>query len=196
MAIDTKVKRWGMRSFASGPIPTFPPFPDGTIDAGDRLHLLGLYPGIDVGEPTAGITEHNVFSDNYSMGGTVSDTTTSTDLTVIGLTHFVLKRQCTRFSFNIKTSGGEPIDLSGFELEIQTIEDGDWVSIQSAWGTTDDESGFVIHTTDVLETLIHNTRGYAILGPLGIWALRFKSKLATVPSGAVTRDLEFAATKK
>ncbi len=41
MAIDTRRERSSMMNFGGGDISL--PFPDGSIDTGDRFHLLGLY---------------------------------------------------------------------------------------------------------------------------------------------------------
>jgi hypothetical protein len=48
MAIDTRAKRKSMLSFGSGDLLLHP---DGTIDVGDRLTLLGLYGGIEPAVP-------------------------------------------------------------------------------------------------------------------------------------------------
>lgn len=45
MAIDTRAKRASVMGMGS-PIPVMLPFPDGTIDQGDRQHFLELYSGI------------------------------------------------------------------------------------------------------------------------------------------------------
>jgi len=48
VAVDSKEKRWSMLGFGdTGHIP----LPDGEIDAGDRLTLLGLYRGIAAAIP-------------------------------------------------------------------------------------------------------------------------------------------------
>ncbi len=54
MAIDTRQKRFSMMSF-----PLNVPSPvlfeaDGTVDADDRAHLLGLYSGIALASPGGG----------------------------------------------------------------------------------------------------------------------------------------------
>ncbi len=55
MAVDSKAKRFSMLSFGSRALL---PDPDaGGIEAGDRLHLLGLYGGILAGEPIAPVVE-------------------------------------------------------------------------------------------------------------------------------------------
>jgi len=46
MAVDTENKR---RSAIGLPIPTAMPEPDGTIDDNDRMHVIGIYSGIDPG---------------------------------------------------------------------------------------------------------------------------------------------------
>lgn len=50
MALDTRDRR---ASALAGGLPWRAAFPapDGGLDAGDRLHLAGLYRGIDAGEP-------------------------------------------------------------------------------------------------------------------------------------------------
>jgi hypothetical protein len=50
MAVDTAAKRKSMLSFGSGDLLLHP---DGTIDVGDRLTLLGLYGGIEPEEVLA-----------------------------------------------------------------------------------------------------------------------------------------------
>jgi hypothetical protein len=53
MAVDTASRRFSMMNF--GTVPTSPLFiPDGTVDAGDRYHLLNLYHGITLASPTVG----------------------------------------------------------------------------------------------------------------------------------------------
>jgi hypothetical protein len=50
MAIDTASKRFSMMNL--GTVPTSPLFiPDGTINDGDKYHLLNLYFGIALGSP-------------------------------------------------------------------------------------------------------------------------------------------------
>jgi len=51
MAIDTAAKRFSMLNFGTQPIiPLF--IPDGSVDEGDRLHLLTLYSGISLSAVT------------------------------------------------------------------------------------------------------------------------------------------------
>ena len=50
MAVDTKKKRLSMIGFGDGVILHTLPEPDGTIDPGDRLHLLGLFSGFGITE--------------------------------------------------------------------------------------------------------------------------------------------------
>lgn len=51
MAIDSKPKRFSMLQFSEPDIVAVLPDPDGTMAAGDRAHLLGLYSGIALGAP-------------------------------------------------------------------------------------------------------------------------------------------------
>ena len=49
MAVDTPAKRSSMLNWACGLSFNLLPIPDGSYDAGDRQHLLGLYRGIAFG---------------------------------------------------------------------------------------------------------------------------------------------------
>lgn len=51
MAIDTAEKRYSMIAFGDGSAPLFEP--DSTVDADDMYHLIGLYSGITLDNPTA-----------------------------------------------------------------------------------------------------------------------------------------------
>ncbi len=55
MAIDTKEKRFSMLNFGDGTTLHLLPDPDGTIDSGDRQHLLDCYSGIAFGGAPAGL---------------------------------------------------------------------------------------------------------------------------------------------
>lgn len=46
MAIDTAAKRSSALNFGDGTTLHLLPFPDGTIDGGDKQHLLDCYSGI------------------------------------------------------------------------------------------------------------------------------------------------------
>ena len=52
MAVDTRQKRFSMLSFGDGVIDHVLFEADGAVDADDRAHLLGLYSGIAISEPT------------------------------------------------------------------------------------------------------------------------------------------------
>lgn len=52
MAIDTASKRFSMMNFGTQPIaPLF--IPDGTVNDGDKYHMLTLYFGIALNSPVA-----------------------------------------------------------------------------------------------------------------------------------------------
>lgn len=59
MAIDTAAKRYSMINLAHHHAILI--IPDGTIGDADRAHLLGLYSGIALGEPTVGVPSRAVF---------------------------------------------------------------------------------------------------------------------------------------
>ena len=54
MAIDSKAKRFSMMGLGSPSSRTLPP-PDGSINAADRAHFLGLYSGIALSNPSAAV---------------------------------------------------------------------------------------------------------------------------------------------
>lgn len=54
MAVDTAGKRFSMLSFGRGSRAHPLPIPDGSFDASDRSHLLGLYAGITLGSFKSG----------------------------------------------------------------------------------------------------------------------------------------------
>lgn len=193
MAINSVAERWSMRDIMAPW--RAPVIPDGVISAGDRLHFLELYSGIDAEEDASSITEHDVFLNNFTKRVTVTDTTDSTVLKVIGSTHFVLKGICRSFNFSIRIHDGSSVDLSGFQVEAQLKEGGLWMVMQTTWGATTDEDNFVLHSNDDLEGLVHEAIGMAMLVPYALWALRFKAKLATVPGEPVTITLDIAAER-
>jgi len=53
MALDTASKRGSSLNFFNEFMDVTFPFPDGTIDAGDRQHALGCYSGILADAPVA-----------------------------------------------------------------------------------------------------------------------------------------------
>ena len=94
MAVDSAGKRFSMLAFGRGPRAHPLPIPDGSFDAGDRSHLLGLYSGIAAATVLAGpwnFTELVVWSPGMQTGkvtqhgavtGFVADHGFSTGLTV------------------------------------------------------------------------------------------------------------------
>lgn len=83
MAIDTKAKRFSMMNMGHPGATIILPAPDGTIDAGDRAHLLGLYSGITL----AGIVSRIC---NYFSPILVSHNLTSPVLVTASYTSTVL----------------------------------------------------------------------------------------------------------
>lgn len=65
MALDSVSDRYSMLNMGM-PLLIILPEPDGSITEVDRVHLLRLYGGIDLDEPTAGITTYNLDSDAFS----------------------------------------------------------------------------------------------------------------------------------
>ena len=171
-----------------------PVFPDNLISAGDRLHFLLLYSGIAAAEPggAGAATNYLIHSKAIAQFTTVTDTTTSADLNVIGNTQFILAGSVDTLHFSIGIAGGSSVDLSGFTLEAQIVKNGEWIELQNSWGATTDENAFVLYSEDDLENLVHETSGMAMLNVKALWAVRFKSKMASVPGEAVRRTLEVA----
>lgn len=192
MAINSVAERWSMMNLMSPW--RAPVFPDNLISAGDRLHFLLLYSGIPAAEPggASAATDYLIHSKAIAQFTTVTDTTTSAVLSIIGNTHFILAGSVDTLHFSIAIADGSSVDLSGFTFEAQIVKDGDWIELQSAWGDAADENAFAMHSPDNLEGLVHETSGMAILKVKGLWAGRFKSKMASVPGEAVRRTLEVA----
>lgn len=68
MAIDSANKRFSMMNFGIQPIsPLF--IPDGTVDAGDKYHMLTLYYGISLSSPTEAVTNYRGFIVNVNRMG-------------------------------------------------------------------------------------------------------------------------------
>lgn len=51
MAVDTRAKRFSMLNFGDGALNHVLFDVDGTVEAGDRAHMLGLYSGIALDAP-------------------------------------------------------------------------------------------------------------------------------------------------
>jgi hypothetical protein len=67
MAIDTAAKRFSMMNLGTPYITVFPE-PDGTFDAGNRLHLLNLYGGVLAGVTTGDIQASQIFEGGMVVG--------------------------------------------------------------------------------------------------------------------------------
>ena len=169
-----------------------PVIPDNVISAGDRLHFLLLYSGIPAAEPggASAATEYLIHSKAIAQFTTITDTTNKIDLNIIGNTHFVLVGNVKILHFSIAITGGTSVDLAAFTLEAQIVKGGSWIELQNAWGDAADEDAFAMHSQDNLEGLVHEAKGVAMLNVEGLWAVRFKSKMASVPDEPVTRTLE------
>lgn len=69
MAVDTAAKRFSMMNFGTQPIhPLF--IPDGSINDGDKYHLLTLYSGISLSAVTAPVFSGNLSDLDISAGTT------------------------------------------------------------------------------------------------------------------------------
>lgn len=192
MAVDTASKRYSAMQWGSRTLVL--PEPDNEISRGDRLHLMGLYGGIEAADPTIpAVTEYNLGSRATVSFATFSDTATNTDPTVIGPIHFKLGGIVERLNFSIKLSGGDAIDLGSFAAECQIDPDGFWIPLQTTWGAAADESGFILHTPDDLENLEHGAVGMAILNPIGFRTIRFKCGFDAAVTNAITRTLEITS---
>lgn len=191
MSIDTATERLSALGF--GQVWFGLVFPDGLISRGDRQALAFLYSGIEAAEPESDITEYLIHSKAIAQWTIITDTTLNTVLNIIGDTHFILAGSVKRINFLIGITGGSSVDLSGFTVEAQLVKDGRWIEMENTWGATTDEDNFLLHSEDDLEALVHDTHGVAMLDVLGIWAIRFKSKMASLPGEAVTRTLEVSA---
>ncbi len=82
MAIDTAEKRLSMLNFGL-PWWTTLPASDGAIDAGDRLHLLGLYSGIAVA-----VTVVETETESLRLPGRLVDTTQTSFTTDLAGTQY------------------------------------------------------------------------------------------------------------
>ena len=185
MAIDSVSERWsimGMLAPWRGPV-----IPDNLISIADRLHFLQLYTGILAEDLPSAITEYLIHSKAVAQWTTLTDTTSKVVLNVIDGTHFILAGSVKRINFSIGIADGSSVDLSGFTVEVQLVKDGRWIEMENSWGATSDEDNFLLHSEDDLENLAHDTHGMAMLDVTGIWAIRFKSKMASAPGEAVTR---------
>jgi hypothetical protein len=64
------------------------PIPDGTIDQGDRQHILGLYSGIAAGEPSEDVTLLHGWLEFTAAGRLHFDVSGQTHFDTTGRLHF------------------------------------------------------------------------------------------------------------
>ena len=194
MALDSVSDRYSMLNMGM-PLLIILPEPDGSITEVDRVHLLRLYGGIDLDEPTAGVTTYNLDSDAFSRALTLTRSISSVSIGLVGAAHFILKGKGRICTFSVALSQGDHIDLTSFVLKAQIVEDGPWTAIVTAWGVAGAETSFVLHSRNVLETLVWNASGMAILAVEGLWGIRFKSGIGSAPTEAITETLEINVTR-
>ena len=194
MALDSVSDRYSAINMGM-PLLIILPEPDGSITEVDRVHLLGLYGGIDLDDPTTGVTSFNLDSDAFSRALTLTRSIADVSIGLVGGGQFILKRTGKVCTFSVALSNGTHIDLSSFVLEVQIAEDGPWSQAVTAWGVAGSENGLVLHSRNVLETLVWDASGMAILNVEGLWGIRFKSGLASAPTEAVTETLEIDVTR-
>lgn len=194
MAIDTDIKRFSMMHVGSICVP--PPYDFDSSASGiladERLAFLGLYSGIAADAPP--VRGFNMFNPLNRKGIRVTDLTDSESLTQIGPTTFVLGGRGTTVCFTLTITGGSAIALDGFQLEVQSMPNGDWAVVQTAWGPSN-EDNFLTYSPTAFESLAHEATGFAIFKPQGAFTFRFKSSMAGVTAIPVTRRLEVFVTE-
>lgn len=190
MAVDNASERFSIANLGS-PVLIFLPKPDaGGLTKGDRAHFLGLYSGLDLAGPTAGITEYRLDAGDLSRPLSLTRSISDGDVGFAGSATFTLKGKARIFAFAVSLKDGTPKAYSSFALEVQIIKNGKWSSAVTAWGVAGAENGLVLHSRNVLETLAWDDSGMAKLEVSGIWAIRFPAQLASSPSLAVTETFE------
>ncbi|KKM96464.1 hypothetical protein LCGC14_1177850 [marine sediment metagenome] len=194
MALDSVSDRYSALNMGM-PLLIILPEPDGSVTEVDRVHLLRLYGGIDLDEPTAGVTTYNLDSDAFSRALTLTRSISSVSIGLVGAAHFILKGAGKICTFSVRLTQGDHIDLTSFVLEVQIVEDGPWIAIVTAWGVAGSENGFVLHSRNVLETLVWDALGMAILSVAGLWGIRFKSAPGSAPTEPITETLVINITR-
>ncbi len=194
MAINSISERFTAANFGTVTL-VFLPKPDSTFTAVDRLHLLGLYSGIPAAQPTENITEYVLATDAFSRGLTLTRTIESADIGFAGAATFTLEGKGKICTFSVRLDGGDAKDYTAFTLEAQINADGPWSEIVTAWGVAGSENGLVLHSRNVLETLAWDTSGMAILDVSGLYAIRFKAKIGSIPTEGISETLEIDVTR-
>lgn len=167
-----------------------PPIPDGDVDAEDRMHFVDLYSGMLAAPPLPTKQEFDVYTGLQDRNVTVQDETIDTRSTVVAGAEFILRGQCAELSVTLELSGGSPVALSGFIMEVQLVPEGPWFEAVTEWDNTED--GMLLFSSGPLEVLPHTTKGGVSLSLLGNWGVRFKSSMASSPALPVTRTMELA----
>ncbi len=126
----------------------------------------------------------NPSSDNALIG---TDTTDDEALVTIVDSLSIINWKRAHISIGI--SGGSVIAFDQFVLAGRIKRGtGDWLSIQAAWGTTQ-EGGLILLSPVVLETLAHGASSFTIVDIEGFEEIRTQSAQAGVTAAAVTRTL-------
>lgn len=120
-----------------------------------------------------------------------SDTTVDPDSQVLNAIGDSLKTSNKRRALlTIGTSGGSVIAFDQFTIEGRIEEgSGDWLTIQAAWGTGEEDNILLLSPTD-LATLAHGDTEWALLDIGGFAEIRCQSAQVGATAAAVTRTLK------
>ena len=120
-----------------------------------------------------------------------SDTTVDPDSQVLNAIGDSLQTVGKRRALlTIGTSGGSVIAFDQFTIEGRIVAgSGDWLTIQAAWGTTEEDNILLLSPT-ALEDLAHGASSWALLDIGGFAEIRCQSAQVGATAAAVTRTLK------